>query len=192
MDEYNVPCLLTDAKNIFYKKSSANDTPYVSEMIKVNNNLINEWHDEMLLKMAGKNNHIASGAVVKSLTLFLEGKNVKKSTKALFYLPSIEEENIDWWKTFFEQSVSEICQYNIQVVLAGWSIITNYVRIEALKKRYEFIYQNSDDPMKWWENAVKYHNIMEGNYEILTWSLEKYKEISDKVNTILGNLPKPN
>jgi hypothetical protein len=187
-DYYNLPISIEDAASMFRRKIQKNDRPYIAETTKLNNDKVEDWKTSVLQKVCNDKGDILAGRVLESWKLYEEGKaiekyiEVKKMGMMLEYPPSV----IDFWKDFFEHlSIGEIHSYGTGVVSTGWNIIQSYIRMWFADEKWEKLFSQGDS--LYWEQNYKYHSMLLEGKSLPFWNPDIFKEITEKVVTVLSN-----
>jgi hypothetical protein len=188
-DYYNAPISIEDAASMFRRKVQKNEPPYLSETTKLNNKKIEDWKSVVLQKICNDSGTIPAGRVLKSWELYSEGKviekyiEMKKSGMMLEYPPAI----IEYWKDFFENlTIEELYSYGPGVLSAGWYIIQSYIKTWFAEEKWNRLFSHSSDPLYWEKNFGPHVDYLEGKI-LPFWSIELFKEITEKVGSVLSN-----
>lgn len=192
-DIYNLPISIEDAASMLRKNISKNEKPYVAEVMKINNRLIDEWKKCVLVKIADKDGKVRSGRVAGSWLVFEEGKCIQKymELRKDGLMPEYNMKAVDYWKDFFQElNVSEIKSHGWGVVAKGWSYLSSYIQDYYVLQKWERLYSKDDDPFYWEKNHFLINGLSKGE-EHPFWDEETLKDIHQKVSSVLGNPVKP-
>lgn len=181
------PISISDAASMLRKKIAKNCPPYTAAIIKKNNEFIDEWYETVLLKIANKQGNIDSGRVWPCWIIFSEGKEIKSFKKFEDKFEKIKENEIEYWIKFFrDQPIEELCKVGRNVIDAGWQTLAKAIRFYFGEEKYKLIYSQSDNPYEWDKLANKYPQLLKGNPMPFGLDPESYKDMAQKVNTILS------
>lgn len=195
MDEdiYNTPILVEDACSMLRRKISKNEKPYTVEIIKYNNDLVNEWKRVILENVCHPDGKIASGKIPNMWITFEEGKTIGKymDLKKEGLLQEYPMKTVLFWRDFFENlSVTEMREYGWGIVANGWKYLNSYVLDYFIIKKWETLYSKSEDPLYWEKNSFLVSDFSKGKPHPF-WDEELLKDIQQKVDTIISNPVKP-
>lgn len=183
---FNLPITTSDAAGMLRVRIPRNGRPYDCSVMKLNNARVDEWKENVLDKMSS-NRKVPAGIVWESWKLFDEGQSTLKLMEMIKCgaVPEVPEKVVEFWKTFFENStVEEMHEYGSGTISTGWQLLTLHIKLWYVKEKYNALFSQSDDPLHWEKNHHKHTPILRG--EVLPfWDKETFKEISEKVRTIL-------
>ncbi|MFW9930720.1 MAG: hypothetical protein ACFFD1_15125 [Candidatus Thorarchaeota archaeon] len=192
-DYYNYPISVSDATAMFRRNIPSNTRPYEAKVIKLNNEMVDDWKNNVLDKIADQNGKIKSGRISGSWKLYEEGKGHQKffELKTNGMLPEIPLEMVNWWKNFFESStVEEMHSYGTGAISSGWTIIQEYFKMWYAEKKWNEFFSKSEDPL-WWERNYHKHSLLLEGKILPFWTEEQLKDIGQKVGSILINTVDP-
>jgi hypothetical protein len=175
------------------KNISKNEKPYVAEVLKFNNRLVDEWKKTILVNIADNEGRLRSGKIAGYWMTFEEGKNIYKymELKKQGLLPEYDMKVVEFWKSFFQDlSISEMKDYGWAVVARGWAYLTSYFQDYYVVQKWEKLYSHDEDPLYWEKNSYLISGLSKGENHPL-WDEETLKDIHQKVNSILTNPVKP-
>ncbi len=144
------PISIHSAANMLKVVVGINERPYDKAVKTLNNNLVDEWRDDVLAALADKEGNIAVGKVWNSWEVFIEGFGLRhyEEVKSMLVRPSMDQ--LEFWKKFFsELSVTELCNYGPGVLDIGWLFVTNEIRLGVSEAKWERVFSKSDDPLDW-------------------------------------------
>ena len=106
MDEdiYNAPILIEDACSMLRRKITKNEKPYTAEIIKYNNDLVNEWKTVILENVCLPDGKIAAGKIPNMWVTFEEGKSIGKymDLKKEGLLQDYSMKTVLFWRDFLK------------------------------------------------------------------------------------------
>lgn len=184
---YELPIKLSDASSMFRARITNNMRPYTAIVTKMNNDMVDEWENKVLKNIVDHRGTIASGRVSESWLLFQEGKNVIQymRMKEKGVITRVEPHILKFWIDFFENlSVDEMLSYGKAQVSYGWTLISTEIRCHFAEEKYKALFGKSDDPLEWEKNRGLCTDLLAGKPHPF-WDVDTFKDIIDKVNTIL-------
>lgn len=155
------------------------DSKYTRSIKKLVNKNLKRWVDEVapLLEKNGKIDPVIGW---DSLMFFLEGVSVGKYIAMMDHFDIPSDEDVVWWKNFFEEkSVEELYMYGSATLDYGWNIVTTAIRDHIAKDKWENVYLLTEDPKEWESVRGKYED------RFPFWNKDKLSEIAQKVMAIL-------
>jgi hypothetical protein len=188
-DYYNAPISIEDAASMFRKKIQKNDRPYVSETTKLNNDKIEDWKETVLQKICSETGTIPAGRILKCWELYSEGKVIEKfmETKKMGMMLEYPDNVVEYWKEFFENlTIGEMHTYGPGVISTGWHIIQSYIKMWFAEEKWSRLFSHSSDPLYWEKNYRPHTMYLDGSV-LPFWNPEMFKDIAEKVATVLGN-----
>lgn len=186
LPEHDVPILTSDAASMMRRKVNKNDKPYTQSVVRLNNQLVDEWKESLLDKISDSQGKILSVKVWQTWVLFQEGKGTERymELREKGVIRHVENEVLDFWKDFFEnKSVEEMHFYGTGNVSFGWTIIQNELRMMSAEEKWEKIFCKSGDPYDWYKLSFKHQELFGNNLPF--WTPEIYEDIHQKVATVL-------
>lgn len=172
-------------------KKNRNERPYTVTARTLNNELVDEWKQKVLTRMANTKGEVMSSTVYHSLTVFLEGKEMLCRQKHVKNLPEISEDMAKYWCDFFRKSdVKEIHSIGTIMCRQGWDVLQTYIKTYYAKLKWDSVYSKSQDPYEWLKLSNE-HPILfshERAVELAPFELtpEDLKDMQDKVFTFLN------
>jgi hypothetical protein len=189
---FNTPMRIADAASMFRHPLSKNDRPYDKEVVVHNNSVIEEWYKTVLLGISDNQSAIPTGRVTSCLQYFLQGKELQQHQKYKEYFPEYPEHKVRFWiDKFTTASVTELAQLGHGVISAGWNVIITAMRYHFAERKWEVVYSQSTDPLKWDKLANANPHLMNGRPMPFDLTIESLKEIEDKVMSILKHPIEP-
>ena len=182
----NLPMSTSDAAGMLRVNVQRNGREYDNAVIRLNNKIVDDWKEKVLDRMSS-NRKVAAGVVWPSFCNYLEGLTcirLMEMVKAGL-IPEIPEKTLEFWKQLFEtSSIQDLHNYGSGTISTGWGIVTSYIKLWYAKQKYDELFSKDEDPLYWEKNRHKHSALMNG--EIMPfWDKETFKDISDKVRTIL-------
>lgn len=185
---YNTPMKISDVSSLFRKPVSKNERPYEKEVITYNNDQVDKWYAEVLLKIADNQGSIPAGRVNSCFQYFIQGKELAQHQKYKDFLPEYSEEKIKFWIDLFTKSnVKDLCEMGHGVVSGGWNVIVTGIRYYFADKKWEKIYSKTTDPAEWDKMANNNGNLMNGRPLPYGLTLDSLSDIEEKVIALLKN-----
>lgn len=186
MDYMNKPMNVSDISSMYRHRIRENLKPYTVKVYKLNNQLVDDWEERVLKPMADSEGKVSASSATFSWAVYFEGILAKKYLDNQKMIPAATKDQEEYWKNFFEDlSIEEMHFYGSLVVSFGWAIIQGIFRKWATQEKWDKVYSKSKDPYKWVNLALKHKDLVLGKVNPW-WSLEQYKEIHEKVMTILS------
>jgi hypothetical protein len=108
-------------------------------------------------------------------------------SKEIQVFPRMTQEQIKWWKAFFDNDIESIHSYGFMVVSIGWTYITTELRLAFAEEKWRRLYGKSDDPVYWNEKYNCLDLIENMGLQPFGWSVVQFEEIKEKVSTIINN-----
>ena len=192
-DQYlNTPMSIEAAASMFRKKVGYNEKPYTQTIIKLNNQLVDRWYNEVLIKIADSKGMIHAGRVYPSWLIFYEGMEVYRARPFLDHLNHYTLEEIDYWVQFFTtKSLEDMVAAGSATISNGWQYLTGAIRYHFALQKWEHIYSKSTDPLAWDKEASKHSQLMRGEPAPYGLDKDKFSDAAEKVNTIMSNRIEP-
>lgn len=188
-DLYNAPIATRDAAMMLKRNVRKNERPYYSQMLRLNNERVENWKKNILDEVADSSGTVAASRVWPCWKVYDEGLStlemVKLNEKGMIH--KVDDEVIDFWKNFFENfEPSEMYPYGSGNISAGWTIITNHIKLWCTNEKYDALYGKFKNPVTWEKKRPEYSKLLEG--ELLPfWFQERISEIREKVTSVLIN-----
>jgi hypothetical protein len=187
MTEYlNTKMSISDASSTLRKNVPRNAPPYVQKVIELNNQLVDKWERELLVHYADEQGKVNASIVWDLWKCYEEGLSILESRKYLQYIPRLTDEQMNFWKEFFEQDIDVIYTYGSGIVNRGWNLFMDEHRFRLADAKYTEIYSSSDNPVDWYKsynNNRRFTNIERCLPEF--WTVPQYKDIFEKVTILL-------
>ena len=188
MDPGMMPIRITDAASMLRKLVDPNERPYTQAVYLNNNKLVDEWYEQILQKIANPSGQVRAGQVWgewqyyyygKILPQFMnhldEGRVCRPTSKAITY----------WVDVFTKKNASELSKMGQAVVGHGWKLVTDETFIRSSIDKWEKIYSLTNDPLKWRKLAYDNPKLWAADFENPFWSQDEFKDVTQKVVTIL-------
>ncbi len=188
---FNAPMRVSEAASLFRHPIGKNEKPYDAEVIKHNNEVVADWHRDVLLSIADSQNAIPSGRVTQCLQYFLQGRDLVQHQKYKQYLPTYSDSIVKFWLDKFQEPLSQLIDMGPGVVAAGWQVITMAIRYHFADKKWDTVYSKSTNPLQWDKLANANPHLMNGRPLPFDLTLESLAEMEDKVKAILNHPIQP-
>jgi hypothetical protein len=188
----NAPISTLDAASMYRRKVTPNMPPYDAMIIKLNNNLVDEWEETVLKKIADKQCRVPCSKVHFSWSVFAEGKELWSRQQFQRYLPQIPDEVAVYWvNVFHTNSVEQLHSFGLGLLAYGWLLLSTAIREYFVKEKWEKVYSKSSDPQKWLALANDNSFLMSGKLYPFTLTEDKYKDIKEKYESMMRNRVAP-
>ena len=176
---------VSDAAAMFRRVVGKNDRPYVAANKQENNRMVDAWKKQLLGEVAS-NGKLQANAVLPMWNLFAGGFEVPSTIHLAEYAPSITDEQVKYWKEFFETAdVPRLWKLGKPVVGLGWSVIMNRIRFLDAQQKFDAIYQGSDEPLDWYSRSLAKRDLFV-QPELPFWNPKQLHEIYEMVTAFLG------
>jgi hypothetical protein len=183
---YNAPISVSDACSMLRRKIGRNEPPYTQTIVKLNNQLVDEWEQTVLRKTCNSKCQVIATKVERSWAIFHEGKVMPSARKIMELVPRPTKEQLQFWLDFFEKSsIEDLHKLGAGAVSCGWQLVLGELKFWYIEQKYEQIYSKSDDPLEWEKIAIKHGQLFEGKL-FPFWNEELFKEICEKIQAILS------
>lgn len=181
----NYPIRVSDLANMFRKKVTINGRPMDTAVIKLNNEKVDDWYENVLMKIADSNGMIPTGRVGDCARFYMEGLELTECQKYKSNVVRTSEAQAKFWLEFLDtNSIETIYAAGTSVVTRGWSCINGYMRDYFGDQRWEKVYSQTTDPYEWDSRANDEPHLMHGRPLPFGLSIETFTEIAEKVNVI--------
>lgn len=188
----NNPIRISDVASMFRRPISKNERPLEKAVLSRNNDVVDRWYKEVLIKLADKDGTIPVRRVTGSFQYFTEGNETAQFQKYKEYLPSYTEEQVMFWIDFLtKKEIEELHECGIGVISGAWQVITGALRNHFAQRRWEAVYSKTDLPIEWDRLANDNPHTMNGRPLPFGLSPETMKEMEDKIRVILQNPIQP-
>lgn len=192
-DSYlNIPMKISDAASQLRRRIGKNDSPYVVEVTRGNNAIVDRWYEGVLRHIAGPNMTIPAPRAHGCFMTFYEGLEITKYQEYKSQLMTYPEEKVKFWVNFLlTKSVKELHEAGIGIVSAAWSIITNAIRYYFADLKWTEIYSKSTVPLEWDKLANDMPSLM--NRRALPFGLnrDRMQEMEEKVRCVTSCVIEP-
>jgi hypothetical protein len=191
-DALSQPIKVSDVASMFRKPVSKNERPYDKAVFTKNNDNVDKWYYDVLLKIADKNGQIPAGRVSDCLRYFTEGLESMQYQKYKDMLPYFTEEQVKFWINFLsETDIEELHEAGLTVVSSAWYIITTSMKNHFFEKRWDAVYSKTRDAYGWDTLANNNPHVMHGRPLPFGLTLELLSEMEQKVRVIMSNPIQP-
>ncbi len=188
----NQPIAIADAANMLRHQIKKNEKVFDATLMKLNNQLVDRWYEEVLVKIASKGGQIACGRVWPSWLVFLEGVHMEEYIKNIDKRPQISESQVKWWLDFFlHANLEELHARGAAFVGEGWNLVTMAIRHHFAKEKWEKIYSKSKDPKEWDQLANENIGITQGRPLPFGIDPDEWKEMTERIETFFKVQVKP-
>lgn len=181
----NNPISVRDAASMLRHPIKKNMKPYDFEVSKLNNRMVDEWEDKILRKIASDNGTVPCRVVWPSWQLYRDGLWIKNYMESLENTPSLSDEQLEYWKQFFENlEIEELHENGILAINNGWYFLNKVIQDHFIRQRWDKIFSQSNDPYEWFKLSEKHKELIQGT-KLPFWDQEYLKEVSEKIEAIL-------
>ena len=188
----NEPIAIADAASLLRHQIRKNEKAYEAVLMKMNNNLVDRWYEEVLTKIADKSGRIPCGKVWPSWLVFLEGVYIGEYVKNLDKRPQITEEQIKWWLNFFTKAtIEDLHVTGAPLVGEGWALLTMAIRHYFVREKWDKIYSKSNDPRVWDRLANENIGLSQGRPLPYNIDPDDWKDTAERVETFFKVQVKP-
>lgn len=194
IDDINENLISTaDAASMFRKKIAKNTPPYTKTIQEANNKLVNRWKKEVLDNLADTNGKIQCSKVAETWSTFNESQTIRSYIKLRDQgmMPRATQEQLDFWLEFFTLDIETMHSYGTGTVSFGWILVQNEMRMMFADEKWEHIYSKSENAYECEKIARDYPELMKGTKLPFGWDAETFRDIQEKVRTILMVQPTP-
>jgi len=178
------PMLIEDAASILRRKIAKNEKPYESYVMTQNNDLVDTWKKNMLLRMS-VDGRVRASLIMRAFNVFIEGREIYKLIETDQSLVSHDEARILKIKDILENaSIEELyTKYGHCLVTVMYTDMINYIRRWIALEKWNKIYSQSTDCLDWFKLSDKHSNLMNG-LVLPFLSEEKLKDIREKITPL--------
>jgi hypothetical protein len=191
----HTPIRITDAASMLRKVIDVNERPFAKTVMKMNNEMVDEWAEKVLRQICDTDGCIKSAQMWYEWQYFYMGKIVPKFVahlkKGLVSRPSNDAVKF-WVDTFASYSVKRLLsEFGAPLVGHGWKLLIDEAFIRDCEQKWELVYQHSNDPLAWRKLANDNPTLWNENKRNAFWDNKQFEEISQKVVTVLSINIKP-
>jgi hypothetical protein len=187
IDAGMMPIRIADVAIMLRRAISKNERPYTQAMFLHNNEMVDEWYDKVLIKIADGRGMIRAGQAWGEWCFFQTGKIISQFIEGLNngYIHRPDSKTVDWWvKNFNEKSIRELAMIGPWFVGNGWKVIIDETYIRNMIAKWEKIYSLTDDPLKWRKLALDNPKLWDMDHESPFWEREEYKDLAEKIYAV--------
>ena len=184
----NQPILIKDLASMFRKRVGKNERPMEGAVLTLNNEKVDKWYHDVLIKIADQKGSIPCGRAADCLRFFTEGLEINQMQKYKDCIPTYDPKIVDFWINFLKESeIEELYEAGISVVSIAWSVISGAIKMHFMNLRWDLVYSKSEDPVVWDKLANDNPHPMHGRPLPFGLALEDLKEMNDKVMIIMNS-----
>lgn len=144
---------ISDASSMFREKISDSMPPFKKEVIKKNNDLVDEWYEKVLKKICGNNCKLPSLRVCSSLQIFEQGKLINKYMKirSLLEKSLLTEQELKSYVSILEnKSIEELyAEFGPFCIRVMFSLIVDTITDIFSLESYNKVYSRTEDVLQW-------------------------------------------
>lgn len=176
------------------KDISENEKPYKAALIKKNNELVDEWNENVLAKIADDRDAVQALKVTRSFTCYSEARELSKLLNPidadtefsyLYYIPKISDEITTFWRTQLAKSIPEIHNIGVFPITVGWQVLKNAVQQYFATQKWERVYGKFSDPVLREVDLYKNHlDLATGKPLPFDMTEDVVKSIVQKIQTV--------
>lgn len=189
-DLYNLPISVDDAASMLRVLIPKNEKPYTTEVMRMNNRMVERWKTELLDRLQNTSGKIPSGIVWNSWMIFNDGLETRKLLSQGDNIIRPSEEEVEKWRNLFENStITELYELGRSVLVYGWELIKTDIRLWVSQEKYNRLFYD-DNVYEWYQRSKSQQDLINGKC-LPYWSPEILTDVSDKITTILHLIVQP-
>lgn len=177
---------------LLYKTKCGKNTPQLdAEVIGEYNTIIDAFIDD-LRRSEQWTNGVKANALRGLWALFIENREthllnaVIRDNKIL----TLSQENVAYWVNVLSKDFNDVLNLGALTVVYAWEQLISSLRLELVRLKRESIFVH-DNLHALNEAAIKHVDVLNGTVNPFNVTEECIQDISEKVNTILANVPRP-
>ena len=183
IDYYNIPCPIEEAANMLRVPLRKNEPPYTLAVKKLNNRLVDEYHDVILRPMANKKGTVPSGKVCIVWDAFQTGTQICNIVPIADMIVRPDAPQFSYWIRFLRQDIDKLYQYGMIITMV-WGLVMSEIRHRVRLQKWERIYSH---PVKDWHRLFnKEKMLLMGELQLPCTDIgqEGLKEIEEKLSVL--------
>ena len=182
------PIRIGDVFQLLNKSISQNERPYTKSAIEYNNKIVNGFYKDILLNISTKTGTVKAGQVWGEWNYYNTGKHIPNYVKCVEngYINRPSSDIVNHWVNLFSKTDTEkLVEMGPATIGHGWKIVKDEIEIRRKLSKWENIYKDHDDPMKWRELCHDKPKEWTIDEDYIFWSMEKYEEVEERVKAVL-------
>jgi hypothetical protein len=185
---------VSDARCALMVLIDKNERPYKAATQKFNNDLVEQWYEQVLKKICDREGMIKAGQVMLEWQTFYDGKTTSRIIHELnegtIERPS--KKCVDHWvKIFTEYDVSGLMKLGQPAVGLGWRTVVTETFLRNAQDKWDIIYSKSNDPLEWRKLANDNPKLWNSEHVSPFWGDEILDDVNTKVATVLSSRIEP-
>ncbi len=184
------PISINDVASSMKSIVGDNDRPY-DKIAKTHfNRLVEQWYEEVLIKVANTNSQIQVGTVDPLWTAFEEGTDLSFLQNHIDHIPEISDDIVNYWIEKFRLPMEEFVKLGILSMQFGRGIIMDAIIKRQAKLKWDKIYSTTQKKNKWASVANENHNLARNITLPFNLTKEELKTFDEKYHAVLVNKSK--
>jgi len=182
------PIRIGDVVQILSKHINNNERPYTKTVFEINNKTVQGFYNDILLNIAAKNGTVKAGQVWGEWSFYYTGQYIEQFVKHVKhgYINRVDQDVLDFWiKTFSTSTPEGLLEMGAASIGHGWKLVTDEITIRRNLSKWEKIYKDTDDPMKWREKCHDHPKEWSTEEDYIFWGVEKYNDIEQKIKSLM-------